>query len=402
MTAIGTRHVPLAGLRSPHYGRIETLDALRGLAALLVLFQHLAETVIATHALPLPVEQAGVLLLDGIFHFGRFGVALFFLISGFVIPFSFRTDRPVRAFAISRAFRLYPAYWLSLGAALLVLHVTGAPAAAPVTIVANVAMIQHYVGQPDIVVAYWTLATELAFYVLAACLLAAGVLRAPFVLAGGIVALFGAALMLALASHLIGQRLPADLPLHLGLMLLGTMLRLAMLERDAIAVRLAGILAGLFLATVPVVQFMTVPPVGAVGFTLAPTLGYIGALVLFVGVVGRRPGGGGSVGSHSFGGHSVGRRVATWFGTISYSVYLFHGPVIMACGTILVAGHPGSALRYAALVLGATILVAAIVYHFVEAPMVRLGHRVVKQRRPAPAFAEPPAIVRVAALPIDC
>ncbi|MEG8057753.1 acyltransferase family protein [Sphingomonas sp. 22L2VL55-3] len=147
---------------------------LRGFAALLVLFQHLAETIIATHALPLPIEQAGVLLFDGIFHFGRFGVALFFLISGFVIPFSFRTDRPVRGFAISRAFRLYPAYWLSLGVALLVLHMTGARAPAAVTIVANVAMIQHYVGQPDIVVAYWTLATELAFYVLAACLVAWG------------------------------------------------------------------------------------------------------------------------------------------------------------------------------------------------------------------------------------
>jgi peptidoglycan/LPS O-acetylase OafA/YrhL len=369
----------LAGSRVPHSGRIEMLDTLRGLAALLVLFQHLAETVIAAHALPLSIEQAGVLLINGIFHFGRFGVALFFLISGFVIPFSFRTDRSVGAFAISRAFRLYPAYWLSLGGALLVLHVTGAPAAALVTIAANVVMVQHYVGQPDIVVAYWTLATELAFYVLAACLLAAGLLRAPFVLAGGIVALFGAALLLALASHLIGQRLPADLPLHLGLMLLGTMLRLAMLERDAVAVRLASILGGLFLATVPLVQFMTVPPVGTAGFTLAPTLGYIGALLLFVAGVGRR----------SDWPSSVYTRVATWFGTISYSVYLFHGPVIMACGAILITGNPGSVLRYAALVLGVTILLSAIVYHFVEAPMVRLGHRVVKRRVPAQAFTEP-------------
>ena len=380
MTAIRMCPALPAGSRVPHSGRIEILDTLRGLAALLVLFQHLAETVIATHALPLPIEQAGVLLLNGIFHFGRFGVALFFLISGFVIPFSFRTDRPVRVFAISRAFRLYPAYWLSLGVALLVLHVTGAPAPALMTIAANVAMVQHYVGRPDIVVAYWTLATELVFYVLAACLVAAGLLRAPFVLAGGIVALYGVALLLALASHLIGQRLPADLPLHLGLMLLGTMLRLAMLERDAVAVRLAGILGALFVATVPVVQFMTVPPVGTVGFTLAPTLGYVGALLLFVASVGRR----------SDKNSSVYRRVATWFGTISYSVYLFHGPVIMACGTVLVTGDPGSTLRFAALVLGVTILLSAIVYHFVEAPMVRLGHRVIKRRVPAQAFTEPP------------
>ena len=386
MTAAGMGRIPFDGSRLPRSGRIETLDMLRGFAALLVLFQHLAETIIATHALPLPIEQAGVLLFDGIFHFGRFGVALFFLISGFVIPFSFRTDRPVRGFAISRAFRLYPAYWLSLGVALLVLHGTGAPAPAAVTIVANVAMVQHYVGQPDIVVAYWTLATELAFYVLAACLVAWGVLRAPFVLAGGIVALFGAALLLALASHLVDKRLPADLPLNLGLMLLGTMLRLAMLERNAIAVRLAGRLCGLFLAIVPVVQFMTVPPVGAAGFNLAPTLGYIGALLLFVGVVGA-----GSDSSRAIDGRSVYRRVAKWFGTISYSVYLFHGPVILACGTILIAGDPGSALRYVAVVLSATILIAAVVYHAVEEPMVRLGHRMIRRPVPAqaPGLAEP-------------
>ena len=380
MTAIGMARTSLDSSSVPHSGRIEALDILRGFAALLVLFQHLAETIIATHALPLPIEQAGVLLFDGIFHFGRFGVALFFLISGFVIPFSFRPDRPLRGFAISRVFRLYPAYWLSLGFALLVLHLTGAPAVASVTIAANVAMVQHYVGQPDIVVAYWTLATELAFYVLAACLVAFGVLRAPLVLAGGIVALFVAASLLALASHQIGQRLPADLPLNLGLMLLGTMLRLAVLERNAVAVRLAGILCALFLAVVPIVQFMTVPPVGAHGFTLAPTLGYVGALLLFAGVVGTR-----SARSRVIGGRLVFRRVGKWFGTISYSVYLFHGPIILACGTILVAGDPGSALRYVALVLSATILIAAIVYHAVEEPMVRLGHRVIRWHAPARA-----------------
>ena len=83
--------------------------------------------------------------------------------------------------------------------------------------------------------------------------------------------------------------------------------------------------------------------------------------------------------------------MAKWFGTISYSVYLFHGPVILACGTILIAGDPGSALRYVAVVLSTTILIAAIVYHAVEELMVRLGHRMI--RRPvaaqSPGMAEP-------------
>jgi peptidoglycan/LPS O-acetylase OafA/YrhL len=45
---------------------------------------------------------------------GRFGVALFFLISGFAVPFSIGGERPPAHFFISRVFRLYPACWLAL------------------------------------------------------------------------------------------------------------------------------------------------------------------------------------------------------------------------------------------------------------------------------------------------
>ena len=47
---------------------------------------------------------------------GRLGVVLFFAISGFVIPFSIKLAHryPVREFLLTRFFRLYPAYWLSI------------------------------------------------------------------------------------------------------------------------------------------------------------------------------------------------------------------------------------------------------------------------------------------------
>ncbi|RZL85717.1 MAG: acyltransferase, partial [Sphingomonas sp.] len=235
--------------------RIEALDGLRGLAALLVVFQHVAEGILKMHTLPPDFERAGRLLLGETFNFGRFGVALFFLLSGFVIPFSFSTDRPLHRFVISRVFRLYPAYWLSLGFALLVLHAIGVRVPAPGVIAANLTMMQKYLGQPDVVAAYWTLATELAFYAMAAGLVAGGRLRTPGVLTGSIAALLATAVLLALASPLVGRRLPADLPLHLGLMLLGTILRLAMLEGDPIARRLARRMIVTFLIVAPVVQF---------------------------------------------------------------------------------------------------------------------------------------------------
>ena len=92
--------------------RIEHLDAMRGIAALLVVVQHGLERTTQYFDAPW-------IVLDAV-NLGRFGVVLFFLISGFVIPFSFRGDQPIRNFAISRTFRLLPALWLSVALLLLV------------------------------------------------------------------------------------------------------------------------------------------------------------------------------------------------------------------------------------------------------------------------------------------
>ena len=81
------------------------------------MLQHVAERII--FADPASGSILRPAFLD-LFNAGRFGVALFFLISGFVIPFSFKEPRPLLRFALSRFFRLYPAYWLSLMLALLI------------------------------------------------------------------------------------------------------------------------------------------------------------------------------------------------------------------------------------------------------------------------------------------
>ena len=141
-------------------GRYDHIDALRAIAALLVVWRH----------------AEGILLVDRttefaklVFSFidpGRAGVVLFFAISGFVIPSSLRgklTDG-TRNFVIRRFFRLYPAYWLSIPIGWLAIYWLGGEQFASREIVANATMLQTFFGISDVIGVYWTLAIELVFY----------------------------------------------------------------------------------------------------------------------------------------------------------------------------------------------------------------------------------------------
>ncbi|MFT3997295.1 MAG: acyltransferase [Asticcacaulis sp.] len=87
--------------------RYPALDSLRGLAALAVVFHHIALNWPAgsNTVLPRPVAYA----LQGV---GHPSVVLFFVLSGFVLFLGYgaRRDLNWKAFFVSRLFRLYPAY----------------------------------------------------------------------------------------------------------------------------------------------------------------------------------------------------------------------------------------------------------------------------------------------------
>jgi peptidoglycan/LPS O-acetylase OafA/YrhL len=84
--------------------RMDFLDSLRGLAILSVILQHVFESLYSEFRY----------LSYQYFNIGRFGVTLFFLISGFIIPYSLERGGSIRNFWIGRFFRLYPVYWISL------------------------------------------------------------------------------------------------------------------------------------------------------------------------------------------------------------------------------------------------------------------------------------------------
>ena len=181
--------------------RYANIDALRAVAALLVVWVHAGE-------LFLPVAVSGRWLYDAaiVINAGRIGVTVFFLVSGFVIPSSLDRGGPklslVTAFAIRRFFRLYPIYWLSVLAEVLVEWLARGILPSPLIIFANLSMLHDAFGVRSLQWVYWTLLTELVFYVLCVVLFLAGILRRN----SGVAAASG----IALAAFLFGYTAGAD------------------------------------------------------------------------------------------------------------------------------------------------------------------------------------------------
>src|SRR5215469_4424811 len=110
MSAITVGGVPAAA-RGPRReaGRLAWLDALRGFAALCVVFDH--GTTLVLRSLHAYLYQW--------LNFGQYGVFVFFLVSGYIIPASLERKGSVRGFWTGRVFRLYPPYLLALGISLV-------------------------------------------------------------------------------------------------------------------------------------------------------------------------------------------------------------------------------------------------------------------------------------------
>lgn len=135
-----------------------SLDSLRGLAALLVALYHWGR-ILSPEFDALP------------FVFGDTATTMFFLLSGAVIPPAIERAG-LRRFWARRFWRLFPLYWLCMG----IMALQRQPD--PLIVVANLTMAPRWFGMPLILDVGWTLAYELAFYLLASLLY---VLKTPII-----------------------------------------------------------------------------------------------------------------------------------------------------------------------------------------------------------------------------
>jgi peptidoglycan/LPS O-acetylase OafA/YrhL len=152
-----------SGSKAGSSTRFLELDALRGLAVLAVILFHYStkyDQLFGHLQQPYPLD----------FKYGYFGVHLFFIISGFVIFMTIEKTGTIRMFAFKRFARLYPAYWFSVLLTFMVMTLAALPGrlVSRRVLLVNLTMFQGFLGFRDVDSAYWSLAIELAFYLLIA------------------------------------------------------------------------------------------------------------------------------------------------------------------------------------------------------------------------------------------
>ncbi|MCX5361452.1 acyltransferase [Streptomyces sp. NBC_00124] len=169
---------PASGARKRPDRRLHAIDGLRLVAALMVVVHHYAGTYRVNQPgnaiWGRPVSE----IMPTVFRFasyGWIGVEIFFVISGFVICMSCWGRTP-RQFFVSRVIRLYPAYWFGI------VFTTGVLAALPGVwprqpwreVLLNFTMLQAGSGVENVDRVYWTLWSELRFYLLFLVVVATG------------------------------------------------------------------------------------------------------------------------------------------------------------------------------------------------------------------------------------
>lgn len=139
--------------------RIKELDVFRGIAALNVVIFHYTSRYRMNfgHNYPQYFD----------WELGRYGVELFFMISGFVIFMSLQGNISIESFAKKRFARLYPEYWICVCLTFLVLSIAADPeveTVSPPVLLLNLTMVQGVFNVKSVDGVYWSLVPELFFY----------------------------------------------------------------------------------------------------------------------------------------------------------------------------------------------------------------------------------------------
>lgn len=360
--------------------RFAHIDALRGVAAAVVVWMHGSEVFVRMPGM----DGRGAWLHDlaDSVNLGRVGVVAFFLISGYVIPHSLQgpLGHGLRQFAIRRFFRLFPAFWLSIPLAYAAVWMLWQRPFGMGDVLANVTMVPAVFGREAALGLYWTLETELVFYFLVTMLFVFGVIRRPVVLVSIALALLAVFVLQGKVPWWPKPPVPqwAEMPFNLAIMLAGTVCRYASDDARRGGVSISGrrradvlaILAIVAVSALSAAHIFLARSVGAQIFGIANLIG----IALFVATLlfWRRP-----------------PDAVVWMGSISYSLYLLHPIVLYPLAWVLtyhVVWPAPLGVGSLLVVLGTgSVVLSALSYRWVELPAINLARRLTTTVRPEPA-----------------
>ena len=364
--------------------RFAHIDALRGIAALLVVCAHVCEVFVR---LSPETEALGTGLYDiaRMYDFGRIGVVIFFLISGFVICKSLKGDLATGTsqFVIRRFFRLYPAFWLSMALGLFSMWWLFDKPFEWRLVAANATMLPELLGSQSVIGLYWTLEVELIFYFLCWLLFLVRSLDRPLTLF--LLSAFFAVLFVAPKFPFTPEDLRSalkEMPYNLSIMFFGGLLRHWSDDRTAsISLGIRRIQVGWLASALALV-------------VLAPAL-----LIYAKGVVEHRDmlvrfASGYTLGFSIFIACHLFLKVKTGFmvrvGIASYSLYLLHPVVFYTLLWYLRNGAPQwlSTLHlsaYVAFTMLVSLGLSFATYRLVEKPAIDYAHKLASGPNRIPA-----------------
>jgi peptidoglycan/LPS O-acetylase OafA/YrhL len=393
--------------------RLAWLDALRGIAALFVVFDHLGYYVLQ-HLRHIVYQW---------FDPGQYGVFVFFLVSGYIVPASLERKGSVRGFWVSRVFRLYPLYLFALIVAVILwkLGIGGlgrTNSDAETAAFTHVLMLSNVLGTHNAISVIWTLSYEMAFYLLLTALFVTGVHKrsSRYALGFAVAAVVAGGLlpMTAISNSFLGTRLVAeiaDLLVICGVALAVTRFRMPKIVGALLAGGTAMVLVCFNSSWVNPFEALTILALMFTGtmlyradrgdfgkrraaaiavavFLLATAAGLWHAPPWDLAPAARTQWNWQWVTSLLLAGvtFAVGMAcrnkkmpsVLAWLGLVSYSVYLLHPLLVEVYHWIPLTRHPHTLpvqVLLAAVFVAVLLGCSALSYRFVESPMQRQGKK---------------------------